>query len=298
VKRQTAVNIVVGVESDLRMPSLKGLPLQAALAQVKELGLQAEDPTFTPSAEFEGRVIDHTPPAEARVRPGDGVVLLVGSAPRVAVPDLRGMLRQEAEARLKDLGLRAGEPQFIEDGERVDRVIRQQPSTGAQLDPGGTVTLFIGRAPVQEVPRITVPDLRGTPLEAALDRLSSLQLNLSEASFQRDPDRAGQVLGQRPEAGAEVEKDSGVTVVVGSGVEATDVTSVVQLVARDPDVARQGLTAERLMEGLRRNQVSSVERLKEVVSGDESIGATFGVRDTANVRRLGRAFEVVISRLA
>jgi hypothetical protein len=85
----SAVDIVVGVAPGLEMPDLKGLALQEALARLRELDLQAEEPTFTPSAEFEGRVIQHVPVAGAKVPPGQAVVLLVGSKPTASVPDPR-----------------------------------------------------------------------------------------------------------------------------------------------------------------------------------------------------------------
>jgi beta-lactam-binding protein with PASTA domain len=218
-ERGAPVDFVVGSEPRTTMPDLKGLPLEAALAKIEELGLNALEPTFAPSSDFEGRVIQHTPSAGEPVRQGDPVVLLVGSAPRVTMPDLRGLKVEEAQRRLKEMDLAANEPALVPDAQHVGLVIRHTPQPGASVSPGTTVTLFVGRKPEEEPGRITMPDLRGMPLEKAHETLGALDLKAEKPTLEPDPDRVDRVIRHKPAAGAVVQPGATVALVVGAKAE-------------------------------------------------------------------------------
>jgi beta-lactam-binding protein with PASTA domain len=297
VPRGSAVDIVVGVSRALAMPDLKGLPLEEALARIEELGLKAEDPKFTPSADFEGRVIQHTPPAGEKVEGGARVALLVGSKPKIILPDLRGLKQEEAERRLKELDLQVSEVRFIEDAERVGLVIRHDPLPGASVDPGSAVTLFVGRKPQGQGEGRDMPDLVGRPLEEALKVLAEMRLKPTETAFMDDPERAGRVVRQSPPAGRPVTPDSKIALMVARGNDARDLRSVVVLAAQDPAVEAMGVTLETLLKSLREHDLASIDRLKEAAGSDARVRAVFGLRTAANAKRLRAALRAVLARL-
>ncbi len=297
VPRGSAVDIVVGVEGGLTMPDLTGLKLEEALAKIKDLGLKAADPTFSPSADFEGRVIQHTPLAGSKVKAGDTVALLVGSKPQLTMPDLRGMKQEEAEKRVKELGLKLGETTFIDDAERAGLVIRHQPLPGANIDPGSQVTLFVGRKPEAPGDSRKMPDLVGQQLEAALKELKSDGLKVSDTVFVKDPDKAGLVVKQEPAAGRAVTPDSKIVLTVASGSEQRDLRSVVMLAAQDPAVERTGLDSAKLLQILKARNVNSLDRLKTVTANDAQVREVFGLDTAANAKRLRAALRAVMARL-
>ncbi len=297
VPRGSAVDIVVGISGGLEMPDLKGMPLEEALARIEELGLKAEDPKFTPSADFEGHVIQHTPTAGEKVKAGDRVSLLVGAKPKITMPDLRGLQQEEAERRLKELDLQAGEPRFIDDAERVGVVIRHSPLPGASVDPGSTVTLFVGRKPETPSEGREMPDLVGRPLEEAVKVLAEMRLKPEKTTFVRDPQRAGQVVRQSPQPGRVVTARSRISLTVASGNDSRDLRSVVVLVAQDPAVEAMDLTSETLLKSLRENDVGSLSQLEETAGSDARMRAVFGLRTAANARRLRAVLKAVIERM-
>lgn len=297
VPRGSAVDIVVGIEGGLTMPDLTGLTLEEALAKIKDLGLKAADPTFSPSADFEGRVIQHTPLAGSRVKAGDTVALLVGSKPTLTMPDLRGMKREEAEKRVKELGLKLGETTFIDDAERVGLVIRHQPLPGASVDPGSQVTLFVGRKHEESGDSRKMPDLVGRQLEAALKQLQSDGLKVSETAFVKDPDRAGLVVKQEPGAGRPVTAGSKIVLTVATGNEQRDLLTVVMLAAQEPAVERTGLDSTTLLRTLKARNVNSLDRLKAVMENDAQVREAFGLDTAADAKRLRAALRAVMARL-
>ncbi|MGD1875876.1 MAG: PASTA domain-containing protein [Kiloniellaceae bacterium] len=298
VERGSGGDIVVGVESGLTMPDLTGVPLDEALAKIKDLGLQAADPAFAPSADFEGRVIQHTPVAGTKVKSGDTVTLLVGSKPKLTLPDLRGLKQAEAEKRLKELGLKAGEVGFVDDAEREGLVVRHTPLPGASVDPGSTVALFIGRKPEAPGDARKMPNLVGEPLDAALKVLAEMKLKASETTFVKDPEKAGQVIKQSPAAGKAVTVDSKIALTVASGKDERDIRSVVLLAAQDPAVEKLGLKSDDLLRTLKAKNVNSLDRLTAATASDAQVREVFGVDTAAKAKRLRAALRAVMAGMA
>ena len=139
----------------------------------------------------------------------------------VALPNIVGMERNEAIAKLEELGLR---PEIIEapDPEVPEHhVVRTNPSVGSQLQRNTTVTVTIstGKEDTQ-VPRLA--DL--TPQEASAA--------LAEAGLELEPDvdeefsdsvEQGRITRHEPAAGASLPKGSKVRVTISLGREIVDV---------------------------------------------------------------------------
>ncbi|MDO5511713.1 Stk1 family PASTA domain-containing Ser/Thr kinase [Corynebacterium sp.] len=133
----------------------------------------------------------------------------------VSVPDVTGLNRQDATARLEALELRVD----INDEPSPDiprgTVIRTNPTAGSQLQKGTSVTLTVSSG--REL--TDVPDVTGmTPAEAA-DAFAEMELLLEQQVEEASSETitAGRVIEQNPPAGAQISKGSRVTITVSTG---------------------------------------------------------------------------------
>jgi hypothetical protein len=126
------------------MPDLTGLNESDARAVLERLGITAvRVVTETVAGARPGTVVKQTPAKGAAVGPSTHVALVVSARPPIKAPALRGMTLQEAIVRLNQLGLQVGK---VTGDREKGRVTGQAPRSGADIAPGGTVDLRLGRA--------------------------------------------------------------------------------------------------------------------------------------------------------
>lgn len=65
---------------------------------------------------------------------------------KVAVPDVVGADVASAKRKLIAAGLEAT-VDLVDDEKNIDKVVRQDPEADIEVDPGSTVTLFVGKKP-------------------------------------------------------------------------------------------------------------------------------------------------------
>lgn len=134
------VHLLVSRGSPVReIPLLAGKSLRHARLELSRRGLAAGRVTrLATPVRPEGEVIASRP-AAGRLPGADGRVdlLVAGPSPRplYVMPDLRGERRQEAAARLREIGIR------VSHWGSHDRVFRQDPGPGSPVRPGMTVLL-------------------------------------------------------------------------------------------------------------------------------------------------------------
>jgi eukaryotic-like serine/threonine-protein kinase len=201
------------------VPPVDGLGERKASAKLTDVGLvvdrvvrQADD------AVPEGRVIKTSPAAGQTVDRGSDVTLYVSSGPKqVAVPDVVGLTRQEAQQTLGNQGFQVATAEEGSDSADPGTVLRQDPAAGAQSDPGATVTIVVARA----IPTVDVPDVLGQSATEAADTLTAAGLE-PRTSLQdtTDPSEDGIVLDQRPAPGTQAKQRAPVRIFVGRLVQA------------------------------------------------------------------------------
>ncbi len=126
------------------------------------------------------------------------------------VPDLQGLVEDEARARLGDQGLearhRAEDDRFdatLESG----RVAAQRPRAGSLVKRGSGVDLVLSRGPNQ----VSVPEIVGQAVQAAQVALTAAGLQAGETlSIYSETQPAGLVAFQDPPAGSLVAPSSAV----------------------------------------------------------------------------------------
>jgi beta-lactam-binding protein with PASTA domain/predicted Ser/Thr protein kinase len=136
-----------------KVPVVVGYQVATAEQQIRSAGLE---PSVSEEADVapEGQVIRQTPSAGSRVEPGSTVTIVVSEGEETArVPTVIGKLRPDAVAALREAGL---DPTVSEQEtdvpSKVGKVTDQFPPPGAELEPGASVTIVVGKAPPAEAP--------------------------------------------------------------------------------------------------------------------------------------------------
>ena len=160
---------------------------------------------------------------------GSTVTINVSTGPGEAtVPAVAGLSTEEAERQLEAAGFETRvEREFSDEVER-GRVIETEPSSGSVVERGTTVVMLVSRG----VEQVAVPDVVGDSEDEARSALESVGLRAGEVSERESTDEEpGTVLEQDPAAGAEVDRDTPVDLVVAAeppGVAVPDVVGMTE----------------------------------------------------------------------
>ncbi|HEV2874262.1 MAG TPA: PASTA domain-containing protein, partial [Thermoleophilaceae bacterium] len=162
------------------------------------------------------------------VERGERIQLFISSGPElVAVPGVIGLSRDSAETQISDAGL-VPAVQEQESEEPEGEVIAQDPSAGAELRRGSTVTITVSTG----IEQVVVPDVIGIGAGDAERQLRAEGLvPVRRESEVSEPAEDGRVIDQRPGAGVELEPGREVVIIVGALVEEE------QLAPVEPDPA-------------------------------------------------------------
>ncbi len=153
-----------------------------------------------------GATIDGRPATIGAEHPTGTTVDLVvsaGPAPRV-VPDVVGSTPGEAEQAMAAVGLLLATNQDFSQTVPEGRIISMSPAPGTEVPRDSTVTVTVSLG----LPLIAIPDLTGRPVLEAVNELSALGFTVRiEGAAEAE------VLGTRPQAGAEARQGATVTIV-------------------------------------------------------------------------------------
>jgi beta-lactam-binding protein with PASTA domain len=185
------------------VPDVVGEPASTARRELQEAGLRVQVERVASSKPL-GTVIRQSPEAGTDVE-GGTVVNVQVAKPRPAppatidVPRLVGLDVSDAQARLRDLGLRSTITR-VESPKPEGTVIDQSPSAGTALERGETVAFTVSSGPAA----VPVPDVTGLDEESARAQLESAGFEVTTVDeATSDPAEDGQVVGQSPSAGTE-----------------------------------------------------------------------------------------------
>jgi eukaryotic-like serine/threonine-protein kinase len=140
--------------------------------------------------------------------------------PRLAVPDLVGMTKQEAEDEVGD-DFKISVEDEVQHEKPVDTILSQDPENGGKAEKGSTISVTVVGTQVADVPNVVGQGRDAA--QGALDRAGfEVAVEEAESSF----DDEGTVTGQDPRGGSSVETGSQVTITVGTGPSTVKVPSV------------------------------------------------------------------------
>ncbi|MDR1999728.1 MAG: Stk1 family PASTA domain-containing Ser/Thr kinase [Frankiaceae bacterium] len=155
-----------------------------------------------------------------------GYFLLSGGGPppakTVAVPVVAGMDPGVAEQKLIDAKLKPVRSTATEPSMTIDagKVSSTDPASGAVVNQGTSITYRLSSGPA----KVQVPNLKGYPVQQAMDVLTGLNL-VGTTQDVNQAAGAGTVIDQQPAALSEVDPQSPVTLSVSTGkIAIPDVT--------------------------------------------------------------------------
>ncbi|MDV7087458.1 Stk1 family PASTA domain-containing Ser/Thr kinase [Rhodococcus sp. IEGM 248] len=206
------------------MPDVTNQAADDAETTLQNLGFRVARQQKPDAVVATGNVITTRPVGGVQVDEGSTITLEVSSGPeQVKVPRLAGLTQQEAQQELNAVGLRldtavARAPSDVSD---VDKVIDQNPSSGASISLDSEVAVTLGTGPEQ----IRIPDVTGQKVEVA-------QANIEGAGFKvqiQNIDSGvpkGQVVSTDPVGGSTAAKGDTIQIRVSNGnnIEMPDLT--------------------------------------------------------------------------
>ena len=195
------------------VPLVQGLPAGEAADRLREAGFKSDQRREFSDTVKADRVIETSPAEGSTVRKGSTVTLVVSRGKeKVAVPDLAGQARADAEQALRDVALKASVTEEESAEDEPGTVIAQDPAAGTRLAKGTTVALVVARAPA-EVP---VPGVIDAAEDDAVQTLedAGFVVKLVDGTA-ATPDEDGIVIEQDPAPETPRPKGSRVTITVG-----------------------------------------------------------------------------------
>lgn len=227
---------MTGGKKEIVTPSLLGLTLEEAQEKIKDKDFTIEEPVLTKSSEESemGKIILQDPGANASVKAGTKIVVTIGTGPEaktgdIEIPSFDDLSYTAALKIINEKGLKA--VKIEEDSESINEgfVIRQSPAEGTMVTKDAVVTLYISKGK-----KIRVPSIEGMTQEKAEEELKKYDLNVGSIKTEESNAADGVVIGQSPEEGAQVEKNSKVNIIVSGNAAATQIP--------EADVNSQGTT--------------------------------------------------------
>jgi eukaryotic-like serine/threonine-protein kinase len=136
---------VRNVRGAVTVPRVVGLQAQTAVRRLRAVGLHVAISTVRVDRP-KGTVVSQRPRAHSVVRTGTVVRLRVAAPVMVTVPALVGLSSDDAEARLRELGL-TPHLVYVHSLAVVGNVVAQEPAAGARVARGTRVTISISGGP-------------------------------------------------------------------------------------------------------------------------------------------------------
>ena len=199
-----------GQSDTASVPSVTGLPLDAAVTRLEDDGFKA-DIVSQPNEAAQGIVFQQSPGAGSEQDKGSDVQLLVSKGPaEVTVPNTVGVPETEARDRLATAGLKASVVEVFSSSE-IGNVIAQDPAAGGKAATGSEVRLNVSKGTSE----VDVPSVIGLSQADATAQVKAAGLVVNVVPVPSDQP-AGIVVAQNP-VGGQAARGSNVRLNVSSG---------------------------------------------------------------------------------
>ena len=167
----------------------------------------------------EGTVIETNPPIGSKVSADTTITVKVSKGSEsVTVPNLVGMTKDAAAAKLAGLGLNGSATSNYSDTVPEGQVISQNPYYGTKVEAGSTVTYVVSKG----MQNVTVPSINGSTEADAKAALKAAGLSGAALGYVNDSQPAGTVIKQNPAAGQEIAPGSSVNYYLSLGPKEPD----------------------------------------------------------------------------
>ncbi|MBW3537649.1 MAG: PASTA domain-containing protein, partial [Actinobacteria bacterium] len=210
------------------VPQALGDTQAVAEAEIREAGLVPEIREEASDAEA-GLVFQQDPAANERVEKGSTVRLLVSRGTvGVEVPDVVGESESTARAVLEEEGFAVAVTEQASRDHPDGTVLTQDPRAGQTAPEGSTVTIVVSSG----TPTGRVPDVANLPEADARARLDAEGFDVRVTKEESADVARGRVIRTDPEAGAEADLGSTVTIFVSTGPPEPETRNVPDVTGR------------------------------------------------------------------
>ncbi|MFE5035163.1 Stk1 family PASTA domain-containing Ser/Thr kinase [Streptomyces sp. NPDC056683] len=215
-----------GSDKPFAAPNFVGQTYADAQKMADNSGLKLGTPTRkTCNNAPKGSVCSQDPAANSDVHKGDTINLVVSTgAPKVVVPSVVGQNIDDAKTTLEgDKYKFVVKTKQQVSGEDPGTVLEQNPTLGAEVEKGTTITLTVAKAEEKS----TVPDVTGQTCDAAKAQMAQNNLvgNCTDVAT-TDPNQVDKVISTDPPKGTQVKKNSTVNIQIGKAQQQTAVPEV------------------------------------------------------------------------
>lgn len=160
-----------------------------------------------------GSVVSQTPEAGSKVKEERMVTIYVSKGGEsVDMPDLKGLSKSDAIAKLEKMGLKVGSVYEKNSDEEAGTVIGTDPRAGSKVSRGKSVDITVSKGKKEK--KASVPDVTGLPLDAARGAISSAGFRVGSVSHQASKQAAGTVISQSPSGGSDVADGASISLVI------------------------------------------------------------------------------------
>ena len=160
-----------------------------------------------------GQVVSQTPEAGATVKEERLVTIYVSKGgEELTMPDLKGLTKAEAEAKLTKMGLKLGTVYEKNSDEEAGTVIQQDPNAGSKISKGQEVDLIVSQG--KKAKKAAVPNVTGATLENAQNTITARGLKVGSVTKQQSNQTAGTVISQSVAGGTEADEGTSIDLVI------------------------------------------------------------------------------------
>ena len=249
------------------VPSLAGMKVAAATAQLKAVGLVGEVEKEVFSEEInKGLIIESRPAGGGRIKAHGIVKYILSKGPeRYVIPNLQGESPTAAIAILTKDPLKVGNQTELFDPKiPVGQVIGTDPKAGSSVTRDSVINILISKGQEQVVLNSYV----GKIGEQALNELTDAGFNVSTKYVSSETVPLGAVISQSPDGGGSQGKGAAVALVISKG---TDFTFIPNIYSLEESVAVKALKSLGLKYTVRR--IGS-KKIKHVTNVTPKVGTS------------------------
>lgn len=206
-------------EDKVEMIDLRGKTFDEAKQELNVIGLGIERGGEESSDTYaQGQIVSQSVEAGTQVEKNTTIRVTISSgAGEFDVPNVVGLDKDSAEAKLEEYGLTPDSNFEYSESVASGLVISQTPDGGSKAKKGDTVSLVISRGPEP----ITMPNVLNKPEAEARATLDALGLYVSTTSDYSNDVPEGNVISQSVVEGKAVDKGATIALVISLGRKST-----------------------------------------------------------------------------
>ncbi|MEV7732077.1 Stk1 family PASTA domain-containing Ser/Thr kinase [Streptomyces sp. NPDC088921] len=198
---------------------------------------------------------------------------------QVAVPNIVNQSRVDAEKQLGNVDLKVGDvTQKACENTAKGNICEQTPTGGTKVDKNSAVNLVVSTG----APKVAVPSVLGQDVDDATETLEGDKYQFVVKTKQQvSTEKAGTVLNQDPDLGAEVEKGSTITLTIAKAEEKSTVPDVT---GQSCDDARAQMQANNLVGNCTQVETDDTNQIGKVIATSPQAGTQVDKNSSVNIQ--------------